>query len=233
MMNYFEFKQILDADPYSKDPDFLAAKNNDIRCRKAWQAAMEQEAVFKQALNIPVPEHNIEHIRFRQAQQKQQQFRARLLSMAAAVTLVFGASLFFLTANQASDLEKFINEALLTEPSVIMSDNEIPQEELAPLFASINTALDGNLGQVHFMKLCPTLNGKGARMVVMNELNQPITVLYMPNSPVDEAINMEMSGMKGKIVALEQGSAAIIARPHESTAMIEASLTRTLKPLSP
>lgn len=233
MMNYFEFKKILDADPYSKDPDFLAAKNSDLRCRKAWQAAMAQEAVIKQALNIPVPEHNIEHIRFRQAQQKQQQFRTRLLSMAAAVTLVFGASLFFLTANQTSDLEKFINDALLMEPSVYMSDNEIPQEELAPLFASINTALDGKLGQVHFMKLCPTLNGKGARMVVMNELNQPITVLYMPNSPVEEAINMDMGGLKGKIVALEQGSAAIIARPHESTAQIEASLTRTLKPLSP
>ena len=117
------------------------------------------------------------------------------------------------------------------EPTVIMSDDEIPRDELAPLFASINTALDGDLGQVHFMKLCPTLNGKGARMVVMNELNQPITVLYMPNSPVEQAINMEMQGLKGKIVALEQGSAAIIARPHESTAQVEASLTNSLKPL--
>ena len=231
MMNYFEFKQILDADPYSQDPDFLAAKNSDLRCRKAYQEAMEREALISKALSIPVPEHDIEHIRFRQAQHKQTQFRTRLLAMAASITLVLGAGLFFLTNNQASELEKFINDALVMEPTVYMSDDEIPREELAPLFASINTALDGDLGQVHFMKLCPTLNGKGARMVVMNELNQPITVLYMPNSPVDEAINMSMDGLKGKIVALEQGSAAIIAQPHQSTAQVEASLTSALKPL--
>ncbi|MFC3194546.1 DUF3379 family protein [Marinicella sediminis] len=231
MMNYFEFKKILDADPYSQNPDFLAAKNSDLRCRKAYQQAMEQEAVINQALKIPVPEHNIEQIRFRQSEHRQRQFRTRLLAMAASVTMVFGASLFYLSNDRSSELEQFIQDALLMEPAVYMSDQQIPQAELAPLFASINTALDGDLGEVHFMKLCPTLNGKGARMVVMNELNQPITVLYMPNSPVEEAINMEMAGFKGKIVALEQGSAAIIARPHENTAQIEASLTNSLKPL--
>jgi predicted nucleotidyltransferase len=69
-------------------------------------------------------------------------------------------------------------------------------------------------------------------MVLMNDLNQPITVLYMPNSPVDEAINIQMQGFNGKIVALEQGSAAIISRPHESIAQIENALRNTLKPMN-
>ncbi len=231
-MNYFEFKQILDADPYSKNPDFLQAKANDKRCRKAYQDAMEKEQVIIDALNIPVPEMHIEHIKFHQAQNKQNRFRNQFFAMAASMVLVVGAGFFMLSNNQSSDLEKFINEALMMEPAVYMSEEEIPQDDLAPLFASINTAIDGELGDVHFMKLCPTLNGKGARMVVMNDLNQPITVLYMPNSPVDEAINMQMEGFKGKIVALEQGSAAIIARPHESTAQIETALVNALKPIN-
>lgn len=231
-MNYFEFKQILDADPYSKDPEFLQAKANDKRCRQAYQDAMVKEQVIMDALNIPVPEMNIEHIKFHQAQNKQNRFRNQFFAMAASMVLVVGAGFFMLSNSQSSDLEKFINEALMMEPAVYMSQEEIPQDDLAPLFASINTAIDGDLGDVHFMKLCPTLNGKGARMVVMNELNQPITVLYMPNSPVEEAINMQMEGFKGKIVALEQGSAAIIARPHESTAQIETALINTLKPIN-
>lgn len=230
-MNYFEFKNILDADPYSKNPDFKQAINQDARCNKAYQAAMQKEQIIQAALNIPVPAHEIEHIKFNQAQAQQSQFKINYLAIAASAILLFGASIFMFSNNQDSDLEKFINEALLMEPAVYMSEAEIPNDVMAPLFASINTAIEGDLGQVHFMKLCPTLNGKGARMVVMNELNQPITVLYMPNSPIEHAIDMQMKGFKGKIVALEQGSAAIIARPHESTAQVEQSLINALKPI--
>ncbi len=230
-MNYFEFKNILDADPYSTDVDFLHAKNNDRRCANAYQDVMAKEQIIQAALSVPVPAHDIEHIKFHQAQQQQNQFRNNYLAMAASAILLVGAGIFFLANSQSSDLEKFINEALMMEPAVYMSEAEIPHDQLAPIFASINTAIEGDLGDVHFMKLCPTLNGKGARMVVMNDLNQPITVLYMPNSPVEEAVNMQMEGFKGKIVALEQGSAAIIARPHESTAQIENALKNTLKPL--
>lgn len=230
-MNYFEFKQILASDPYSKNPDFLAAKNSDTRCYQAYQEAMQYEQTIKAALQIPVPQHNIQHIKFRQAQDKQNTLRNQFFAVAASAVLMIGAGLFFLNHSQSSELERFINEALMMEPTVYMSDEEIPHDELQPLFASINTAVDGDLGDVHFMKLCPTLNGKGARMVFMNDFNQPITVLYMPNSPVESAIDMQMDGFKGKIVALEQGSAAIIARPHESTAQIETALINTLKPI--
>lgn len=230
-MNYFEFKNILDADPHSQDPKFLQAKQDDSRCYRAYQAAMEKEQIIQAALNIPVPQHDIAHIKFRQTHLKQNRMRRHFFALAASMVLLFGVGVFFFSNSQRSDLENFINEALMMEPAVYMSDAEIPQDTLAPLFASINTAIDGNLGKVHFMKLCPTLNGKGARMVVMNELNQPITVLYMPNSPVNEVIDMHMEGYKGKIVALEQGSAAIISRPHENTAQIELALLNTLKPI--
>jgi len=230
-MNYFEFKNILDANPYSQDADFLQAKNNNKRCSKAYNDAMAKEQIIHAALNIPVPAHDIEHIKFHQAQHQQNQFRSNYLAIAASAILLFGVGIFFLSNSKSSDLEKFINDALMMEPAVYMSETEIPHDDLAPIFASINTAIDGDLGDVHFMKLCPTLNGKGARMVFMNDLNQPITVLYMPNSPIDKALNMQMDGFKGKIIALEQGSAAIIARPHESTAQIENTLINNLKPL--
>ncbi len=230
-MNYFEFINILQADPYSKNPEFLDAIKNDQRCRQAYDSAMKKEQIIIDALRVPVPVIESEQIKFKQSQITQYKRKSQYFAVAASLVMMLGTGLFVLSINKQSDLENFINEALLMEPAVYMSENEIPHAELEPLFASINTAVDGNLGQVHFMKLCPTLNGKGARMVFMNELNQPITVLYMPNSPIEEAIDMQMDGFKGKIVALEQGSAAIIARPHESTVQIETTLKNTLKPL--
>ncbi len=232
-MNYFDFKKILDADPHNKSPDFLQAIQDDITCRRAYKQAMEEESILSAALNIPVPQSDIDRIRFSQTHQNHNRNKQyQWMALAASMFVVFGFGLIFYKNNQATELERFINEALLMEPAVYMSEAEIPHQELEPLFASINTAIDGDLGQVHFMKLCPTLEGTGARMVVMNDLNQPITVLYMPNSPVEEAINMQMEGFKGKIVALEQGSAAIIARPHQNTAQVEHTLFNALKPLN-
>ncbi len=232
-MNFFEFKKHLAADPYSKDPQFLQAINQDQRCSKAYQEAMKNEQIIQAALRIPVPTHHTEHIKFNQSvyQTQQHRYKTSHFAVAATVLLLLGVGVFLFSSKPSSDLEKFINQALMMEPTVYMSDAEIPHDELAPLFASINTAMAGELGEVHFMKLCPTPNGQGARMVIMNELNQPITVLYMPNSPIGTAFDMQMEGFKGKVVALEQGSAAIIARPHESTAQIENTLIKTLKPL--
>ena len=228
-MNYFEFKNILDADPHNQTPEFLDAIKNDPRCRRAYQQAMAEERIIAAALKVPVPKSNIEHIRFSQSHQRSRQ--QRWLLLAASLVMMFGLGAMWFNQSNESELERFIHDALLMEPSVYMADEEIPQQELAPLFASINTAIDGELGQVRFMKLCPTLNGRGARMVMMNELNQPITVLYMPNAPVKEAINMEMDGYQGKIIALEQGSAAIISRPHESIAQVEHNISQSLRPL--
>jgi len=231
-MNFFEFKQLLDDDVTSQYIDFLRAKKTDKRCRQAFHAAMAKEQVLIDALHVPVPDHNIEHIKFHQAQSKQSRWRQNFMAVAASAVLAVGVGFFIMSQNSESDLEKFIHEALVMEPAIYMGSDELPQDTLEPLFANINTAIDGDLGDVHFMKLCPTLNGQGARMVVMNELNQPITVLYMPNSPVEDAISMQMDGFKGKIVALEQGSAAIIARPHESTAQVEANLLNAIRPLN-
>ncbi|WP_154224525.1 DUF3379 family protein [Marinicella rhabdoformis] len=228
-MNFTEFKQTLDANPYADDPAFIHARNHDPMCKAAYIKAMAEEQVLADALNIEVPPH------FKNAVIMNQSFATRSISAphywaaAASVAIIMTISLLFFGPKPTSDLEDFINEALVMEPTVYMSEDEIPHDQLKPLFASLGTQISNDLGRVHFMKLCPTLDGEGARMVFMNDYNQPITVLYMPHSTVENTIKMQMSGFKGKIIALDKGSAAIIARPHEQTAQIEQSLINNLK----
>lgn len=228
-MNYTEFKQTLDANPYAEDTAFMHARENDPMCKAAYNKAMAEEQLLIDALSIEVPQH------FKSAVIMNQSFATRNITKrqywaaAASVAIIMTISLLFFGPRPTHELEDFINEALVMEPAVYMSEDEIPHEQLAPLFASLGAEVSNQLGKVHFMKLCPILDGEGARMVFMNDYNQPITVLYMPHSPVEETIKMQMSGFKGKIIALDRGSAAIISRPHEQTAQIEQSLINNLK----
>ncbi len=230
-MNYTEFKQTLDANPYAEDAAFIHARDNDPMCQAAYKKAMAEEQVLIDALNISVPQAYKSAVIMNQSFDKRAFRKRHYFAAAASVAFIMSISLLFFGPKPTSDLEDFINEALVMEPTVYMSEDEIPHEQLSPLFASLGTEVSDGLGRVHFMKLCPTLDGEGARMVFMNDYNQPITVLYMPHSPVEKTLQMQMSGFKGKIIALDKGSAAIISRPHEQTAQIEQSLINGLRNL--
>lgn len=231
-MNYQEFKETLEANPYSDDPQFIEARKTDPMCRAAYKKAMQEEQLLIDALNIPVPQSHTSAIKMNQSFDRSPLQRVHYWAAAATIALTITVGMLFFGPKPTSDLEDFINEALVMEPTVYMSEDQIPHAELQPLFASLGAEATDQLGNIHFMKLCPTLDGEGARMVFMNDYNQPITVLYMPNSPVEEAIQMQMSGFNGKIIALDKGSAAIISRPHEQTAQIEASLKQNLKAIN-
>ncbi len=231
-MNFEDFKRLLDTNPYSKDPQFLEAKKNDPICCAAYKKAMKQEKLLLEAINIPVPELQKSAIIFSQNFSNDKISKKQYWSLAATVFVITTISLLFFGPRPTSDLEDFINEALILEPAVYMSEDEIPYQELQPLFTSLGAQANEQLGNIHFMKLCSTLDGTGARMVFMNDYSQPITVLYMPNSPIEKSIQLQMKGYKGKVIALDKGSAAIIARPYEETAKIEASLKKNLQRLN-
>mgnify|MGYP000344933212 CR=1 FL=1 len=228
-MNFTEFKQTLDANPYADDPAFIHARDHDAMCKAAYNKAMSEEQLLMDALTIRVPQQHKSAVIMNQSFDTRGIMKTHYWAAAASVAIIMTISLLFFGPRPTHELEDFINEALVMEPAVYMSEDEIPHEQLAPLFASLGTEASSQLGKVHFMKLCPILDGEGARMVFMNDYNQPITVLYMPHSPVEDTIKMQMSGFKGKIIALDKGSAAIIARPHEQTAQIEQSLINSLR----
>ncbi|WP_395374459.1 DUF3379 family protein [Marinicella sp. W31] len=220
-MNYFEFRKVLDADPYNQDADFVKAKNEDLRCRRAWQQAMQQERILKDALNIPVPAEFKSSIVFHQCAEKENSSRVKLYAMAASVFLMITLSLVFWNMQRGDTLESFIKKTLRNEPMVTILEEQIPMEQIQNLFAQFDTNISDQIGKVHFMKMCVTPSGMGVRMVVVNESNQPFTILYMPNADIEKAIEMEVNQHKGMVIAMEKGAAAIIGQPQYEFAQIE------------
>ena len=57
-MNFTEFKQTLDANPYADDPAFIHARDHDAMCKAAYNKAMSEEQLLMDALTIRVPQQH-------------------------------------------------------------------------------------------------------------------------------------------------------------------------------
>jgi len=229
-MNYFEFKQQLLSDSFTKDEEFHRLRKDDLRCAKAYNEAMEFERTIKLAFEIKTPDTLKDSIVLRQATHNTSQRLIRRYAIAATVFLSFVIVSATWYIKQPGPIEKFVVEALMMEPEVYMSDDALPRAEIDLLFASLNTKIDGELGEIHFMKTCPTPGGMGARMVLMTD-NGPVTLLYMPKANLNERIDFELNKYKGSVIAIENGAVAIIGGNKQQLSYVETKLQGSIKSL--
>jgi hypothetical protein len=229
-MNYFEFKQQLLRDSFTKDEEFHRLRKEDLRCAKAYDEAMEFEKTIKLAFEIKTPDTLKDSIVLRQATHNINQQLIRRYAIAATVFLSFVIVSATWYIKQPGPIEKFVIEALMMEPEVYMSDDALPRAEIDLLFASLNTKIDGELGQIHFMKTCPTPGGTGARMVLMTD-NGPVTLLYMPKANLSDRIDFELKKYKGSVIAIENGAVAIIGDNKQQLSYVETKLQSSIRSL--
>ncbi|VAW39378.1 hypothetical protein MNBD_GAMMA01-429 [hydrothermal vent metagenome] len=226
-MNYFEFKQQLLKDLFTTDAEFQRLRKQDPRCAKAYDEAMEFEKNLKMAFAIKAPDNFKDSIILRQTTQNAISRSIRQYAIAATIflSMVIIATTWYM--QKSGPIEQFVIEALVMEPEVYMSDQALPRQQLDELFASLNTKIDGELGQVHFMKICKAPGGTGARMVLMTDTG-PVTILYMPDADLDKRIDFELKKYKGSVIAMEKGAAAIIGGSDQQLAYIEDKIQTTL-----
>ena len=229
-MNYFEFKQQLLRDSFTKDEEFHRLRKEDLRCAKAYEKAMEFEKTIKLAFEIKTPDTLKDSIVLRQATHNSNERLIRRYAIAATVFLSFVIVSATWYIKQPGPIEKFVVEALMMEPEVYMSDDALPQAEIDLLFASLGTKIKGDLGKIHFMKTCPTPGGTGARMVLMTD-NGPVTLLYMPKANLNERIDFELKKYKGSVIATENGAVAIIGDNKQQLTYVETKLQDSIRSL--
>ena len=66
-MNYFEFKQQLLIESFTKDEEFHRMRKEDLRCARAYKDAMEFEKILNNALKIKAPDNLKDSIILRQS----------------------------------------------------------------------------------------------------------------------------------------------------------------------
>lgn len=227
-MNYFEFRQQLLRDSFTKDEEFHRLRKEDLRCAKAYEQAMEFEKTIKRAFDIKTPENLRDSIVLRQATQHTMKKSIHQYAIAATIFLSFIVISSVWYFKQPGSVEQFITASIALESNVPMSKQPISLTEVKKVFAEFQTVVNGDLGEVHFIHDCHTPGGTGVHMVV-STLQGPVTIYYMPKTTIDKGrIDFEIDDAKAVLVAMQKGSIAIVADTEQQLASIEPMLQNNL-----
>lgn len=227
-MNYFEFRQQLLTDSFTKDVEFHRLRKEDIRCAKAYAEAMDFEKKLKQAFEIKVPTNLKDSIILRQSTSHTIERSIKKYAIAASLFL----SILILSSawyvNQPGPIEKFIMNSVKHESKVSLAQQSISLHEIKKVFATYQANVDASIGDVRFIHDCHTPGGKGVHMVV-STVAGPVTIYYMPKTTLDKGrINFDIEDSKAVLVAMQKGSVAIIADTSQQLASIEPRLQNNL-----
>ncbi|HKX56793.1 MAG TPA: DUF3379 family protein [Xanthomonadales bacterium] len=221
-MKFSEFRQLLNSDPGSQDPEYQAARRSGPEFIRAAAASdvFEQQlarasrlpvdpgftASLKASANSPAPLESSLGYRFRYA-------------LAATVLLAISAILLMPQLQQPQEpVEAYVAHHFDVDGYALLEQTGIPQtEELAAMLAAFDLQMSPELAaQVQFVKYCPTPEGMGVHLV-MNSPQGLVTVIFMPGMVVQEGEQFAFAEMAAELVNLTGlgVSAAIVGRTEQ------------------
>ncbi len=236
-MNLLEFKRRLMTDPYSRDPEFVAARAKGGEYARAAAEADTFEAQLQKALDVRVPQKLAENIILRQSMTPAPRLRSahRYLAVAAAMVMAVAIStiIYFQPGAPHEDLHQHLAwHWEMDGPATLAVSEHSPSDEdhVRRIFSELGVHLDHDLlANVRLTKFCPTPDGAGAHAVLATD-DGPVTLFYMPQTRVSGSPSHVRlaDGMEGWIVDLPRGSMALIAESGRDTAALADEIRRKL-----
>jgi len=235
-MNFSEFKRLIGADPWNRDPETLRARNSAPEFEAAAAEAEVFEEKLQSALHIQPPADLLEGIKSISREiESIQPARKRNwmpLALAASLLIAVGAvGMVWKQSRQWDNVEAYLadhyshdGDTLVTQATDIVSEQDVVK-----IMASLNASADQQLaGRIKFIKFCPTPEGRGAHMVVSTDQG-PMTIIFMPKTQVTDGELVRFEQMHAFLVNLEHGSAAIIGKQSQAVESMEAVIRESLK----
>jgi len=230
-MDFSEFKRLIGADPWNRDPETLRARNSEPEFE---QAAIEVEAFeqkLQSALHIQPPADLLADIQ-KISQQPQRSRNWMPMALAASLLITAGAvGLVWKQSHQWESVEAYLADHYSHDGNSVLEQatGTVSQQDINRIMASLNATAGQQLsGMVKLIKHCPTPNGRGAHMVVSTEQGL-MTIIFMPDNQVVDGEILEFDQMRAYMVNLEHGSAAIIGRSSQPVEILEAMVRNSIK----
>ncbi len=222
-MNFAEFKRLIGADPWNRDPETLRARNAAPEFEQAAIDAEVFEHKLQTALQIQPPADLLADIQSIPGLPAQ---RRNWIPLALAASLLIAVGVMGVVWNQAPQWDNV--EAYLADHYSQDGDNllehatdTVSEDDINRIMTSLNAAAGQQLsGIVKFIKFCPTPQGRGAHMVVSTDQG-PMTIIFMPGTQVVDGEIVRFDQMHAYMVNLDHGSAAIIGRSAQPVEILE------------
>lgn len=227
-MNFSDFKKRLGAEPLSRDPEVLAARESAQAFDAAAREAEAFEKKLEDSLRLPLDgDALVDSVMQNLDYGDVRRIPPRWFAMAASLFVVIGITAVTLVNRGPTPLESYVKEhyehdgeALLARARGTVPETQV-QAVLTRLGANANAAL---ASRVQFIKICPTSNNNdGAHMVVSTGAGNA-TVIFMPDLKLDQPVLVSFDGIDAEVVPLQAGAAALIGVPKGHTAELEAVL---------
>ncbi len=103
-----------------------------------------------------------------------------------------------------------VMEHIQDELDVLEKRYPITSEGLGQLLSHFDARLTGDLGRVNFADRCNFMHTKAVHMVLQGE-HGPVTVLMMPDSPLERLEQIDRDGFSGIVLPTKYGSLAVVA----------------------
>lgn len=235
-MNFSEFKRLLGAEPRSRDPEFLRARQSSPEFEAAAAMAERFEARLEQSLMIPAPDGLIETLQSisQTAAVDSGHRRWWPLALAASVLIAVGAAGLTWNMNRGWDsVEEYVMDHYRHDGSRVMAMAGADEaDDVQSILSELNVqAIPALAGIVGVIKYCPTPDGKGAHMILNTE-SGPVTVIYMPETRVTDRETLAFDDVRALLVALPRGSAAIIGADQKLVSSMYGFIQQSIVPLA-
>lgn len=238
-MDFSDFKRLLGADPRCRDPVFLRARDASPEYRAAAAEAERFEVLLQRALSLPEPAGLIDALRAA-VRQGHDPVPKRWWPAALAAGLLLAltaAGLSWRASHHWDSVEQYVVDHYYHDGVTMLAEagaGQLPPvqaADLQALFASYEAQAAPAFAElVGVVKVCVTPDGNGIHMVLDTE-GGLVTVIYMPNTGVEDRQSFEFDGQQAVLVQLRHGSAAIVSAGPQNTGALYALVQDSILPL--
>jgi len=236
-MNFSEFIRQLGAEPHSQDPEFLRARQSSPEFLRATEEAEAFEEKLTRAMDIQLPDEMMESILQISRNTAGAGAAAgtpwwRSMALAAGVIIAIGVTGLTWNMNRGWDsVDEYLADHYSQDGADLVGRaGAKTTENIQAFFALFSITTTPELAEiVSVIKHCPTPDGKGVHMV-LNTTEGPVTVIYMPDTRVNDRETLVFNGMQALLVSLEKGSAAIIGTGSQGISVLYSVIQDSIIP---
>ena len=222
-MDDLAFRRQAYTDPACKDSAFIEQKNKSVENVNFVEDLQLLDGDLKQAMHIQPPEDLLERIKLRQALHHHQDMRKGALfwSMAASVLIVFAVFFTLQPLNMhKSNLEQQVLSHIYHEIDHLYEQQNRSLEQVNTLLSEFGRHLNASIGSVNYLGSCEIAERRGVHMVVEGSAG-PITVIMLPDLPVDSKRLINDKRFQGLIMPAGKGSVAVVGEKGESLELLQ------------
>jgi hypothetical protein len=233
-MDFSEFRRRLGAEPRSKDPDLLRARDSAPEFAEAAAESEALESRLERALRLPEPDGLVEGLCALPGSSVRPR-RRRWLPMALAAGLLLAVSVAGidrLLHPRWDSVEAYVIDHYYHDGVKMLAQEPAAQDptRIQAMFARFEVEAAPELQRiVGVIKICVTPDGKGVHLVLNTE-SGPVTVIYMPGTRVEDRERFTFDDQRAVLVQMELGSAAIINAEPQDPAAWQAFVQDTIRP---